>query len=150
MNIYSFDKKTLKRENNLYDIFEKNIQYSREVPLYKYIVPKEYEMRLDLVSKKLYGSSDYTEELGIINEIINPYSIKENQDIYYCKLEDMSSLYVQDDLKEDNEIRDKVIKAATKKGSEERFLPTTVKPKNIKQVTIDTKNRKIKIMNTFK
>lgn len=153
MNIYSFDISPLKIKDKLYNIFQKNIQYSTEIQLFTYIVPREYEMRLDLISKRIYGSSNYVEELMVINSIINPYSIKENQEIYYCDRNSLNSLYVKDDLEDTDDIREKIIKASqsnNKNKESQNKIPTTLKPKNIKQVTIDTKNRKIRIMNSFK
>lgn len=153
MSIYSFDVKSIsKNDENLFDIFEKNIEYSTTIPLHKYFIPREFEMRLDLISKELYGSSRYIEELMVINNIMNPYSLKENQMIYYCTINDMQALYIKDDMKENDKIRESIIKSSqTNKKSQQRDkIPTTLRSKNVKQVTIDSKNRKIKIMNTFK
>lgn len=158
MNIYSFDISPLKIKDKLYNIFQKNIQYSTEIQLFTYLVPREYEMRLDLISKRIYGSSNYVEELMVINNIINPYSVKENQEIYYCDRNSLNALYVKDDLEDTDDIREKIIKASqsnnkssnNKNNETQNKIPTTLKPKNIKQVTIDTKNRKIRIMNSFK
>lgn len=152
MNIYSFDISSLKLKDKLFNIFQKNIEYSTEIELYRYIVPREYEMRLDLISKRIYGSSNYVEELMVINNIINPYSVKENQEIYYCTLNNLNYLYVKDNLADTDDLRQDIIKSAqpSKNKQNQDKIPTTLKPKNIKQVTIDTKNRKIKIMNSFK
>ncbi len=153
MNIYSFDVKTLsKNDDNLFDVFEKNIKYSNTIILHKYFIPREFEMRLDLISNELYGNSKYIEELMVINNIISPYSLKENQMIYYCSIDDMQSLYTKDDMKENDKIREAIIKSSQsdKKPQQKDKIPTTLKSKNIKQVTVDNKNRKIKIMNTFK
>jgi hypothetical protein len=155
MKIYSFDKKNLKKKGEIYDIFEKNIRYSREVTLYFYIVPIEREMRLDLISKDIYGSSDYMEELIVMNHIINPYSIKVGQILNFCPKAQMNSLYTKDEMQVDDSSKQKMIKAAQSKKTKtdiwlKEQIPTTVMPDNLKQVTIDTKNRKIKILNSFK
>jgi len=151
MNIYSFDISSLKLKDKLFNLFQKNIVYNIEIQLYTYIVPREYEMRLDLISKRIYGSSNYVEELMVINNIINPYSVKENQEIYYCSENNINYLYVKDDLEDTDDIREHIIRTSQpNKNRETNKIPTTLQPKNIKQVTIDTKNRKIKIMNSFK
>ena len=152
MKIYSFDISPIKLKDKLFNIFQKNVEYNNTIQLYRYVVPKEYEMRLDLISNRIYGSTDYIEELMLINNIINPYSVKENQDIYYCSEDNIASLHTTDNLKDNDELRDKILKAEqpSKNRSSTNKIPTTLKPKNIKQVTIDTKNRKIKIMNSFK
>ena len=152
MKIYSFDISPIKLKDKLFNIFQKNIEYNNTIQLFKYVVPKEYEMRLDLISKRIYGSPDYIEELMLINNIINPYSIRENQDIYYCSKDKIGSLYTTDNLLDTDELREKIIQAEqpSKNRKKTEKIPTTLKPKNIKQVTIDTKNRKVKIMNSFK
>jgi len=72
MKILSFDNNgnyRIKRDsdqNNLFDIFQKNIVNNLSIGKRIYIVPREYEMRLDRISEHLYGSSDYVEELMII------------------------------------------------------------------------------------
>lgn len=154
MKIYSFDISNLKlTKENIFNIFQKNIKYSTDIQLFTYLVPIEYEMRLDLVSKKIYGTDKYIEELMVINNIINPYSIKQNQEIYYCNENSLDVLHINDDLDDNDEVRQNIIDAAqsSKERSKQKAkIPTTLRPKNIKQITIDTKNRKIKIMNSFK
>ena len=151
MKIYSFDISSLKLKDKLFNIFQKNIEYNNKIQLYTYIVPREYAMRLDLISNRIYGSSSYVEELMVINNIINPYSVKENQEIYYCSSNNLNYLYVKDNLSDDDGMREEIIKASQpNKNRETKKITTTLQPKNIKQVTIDTKNRKIKIMNSFK
>ena len=68
MNILSFDDTnnfTIKRDpnqDNLFNLFQKNIMVVPNIPLNIYVVPKEYEMRLDRISDHIYGSPDYVEE----------------------------------------------------------------------------------------
>lgn len=157
MKIYSFDKKNLAKKGEIYDIFEKNIKYSNRVTLYQYIVPMEREMRLDLISTDIYGSSDYMEELIILNNIINPYSVKVGQVLLFCPKSEINALYTKDEMKTDDENKQKIIKAAQKKKihQQKKFesdtsLPTTIMPDNLKQVKIDKKNKKIKLLNSFK
>lgn len=154
MKIYSFDITKLIRKiehSSLYNLFEKNIMFNTTISLRKYTVPREFEMRLDLVSKYLYGTSDYIEELMVINNMISPYSVKENQDIYYCSASNLKKLYQKDDIVEDYSTnREAILNSTKKRKASETKIPTTMKPKNLKQVTVDTKNRKIKIMNSFK
>lgn len=56
-----------------------------------YKVSKEYEMRPDLVSRALYGSTDYTEMVLKYSMIQNPFSIEYNDVIYGASL---SSIYL--------------------------------------------------------
>ena len=77
MKIISFDGDTTKKikrdseQNNLFDLFQKNVINTKNIPLNLYIVSRELEMRLDRISEYIYGSSDYVEELMILNDIIN-------------------------------------------------------------------------------
>ena len=98
MKITSFDSVTnyrIKRDQNqgyLFDLFQKNIVLVKNIITSIYVVPREYEMRLDRVSEHIYGTPDFMEELMVLNDIINPYSIKEGQYIYFCNVENMQRL----------------------------------------------------------
>ena len=103
MKILSFDNEYYKVERNsdqynLFDLFQKNIVNDTSLQLRIYIVPREYEMRLDRISEHIYGSSDYVEELMTLNDIINPYSVKEGQYIYFCQLDYLTNMYIKDEL----------------------------------------------------
>ena len=68
MKIFSFDTDNqLKRDpmqDNLFNLFQKNIMNITGIPLNIYIVPREYEMRLDRISEHIYGTTDYVEAYG--------------------------------------------------------------------------------------
>jgi hypothetical protein len=159
MKIFSFDNNIksnrVKRESdtNLFDLFKKNIVNDTTIVLLYYIVPREYEMRLDRISEHIYGTSEYVEELMIINDIINPYSIKEGQYIYYCNTNDLEKLYTTDDLstiENENEKRKRVIESnkSKKDKKDDGHLPLTIKPSNLKQITVSDDNY-VQIINSF-
>lgn len=162
MKILSFDSdysgNKIKRDplqGRLFNLFQKNIVLARDITLYIYIVPREFEMRLDRISNYLYGSPNYVEELMVLNDIINPYSVKEGQYIYYCSLDSMNSLYTKDDMSDENEInRQKLIASSqpnrenTKFNDTDKNLPPTIKPSNLEQIKVDKDNR-IQIINSF-
>lgn len=160
MKILSFDNNknyNIKRDssqNNLLDLFQKNIINNTDIQTRIYVVPREYEMRLDRISNHLYGSSDYVEELMILNDIINPYSIKEGQYIYFCQSSDLAKLYTTDDIPtQQNNAREALINSnQTDRNKKELFndqnLPLTIKPSGLKQVSV-SKDNKIKIINSF-
>jgi len=161
MKILSFDDNSdnykIKRDssqNNLFDLFQKNIVNNPDILKNIYVVPREYEMRLDRISLHIYGSSDYVEELMILNDIINPYSIKEGQYIYFCQINDLARLYTTDEIPtQQNDARETLINSnqtdRNKKNlSNDQNLPLTVKPSGLKQVTVSNDN-KIKIINSF-
>lgn len=66
-------------------IFEKNKSIKQLYNTYK--VSKEYEMRPDLVSKALYGTTDYTEMLLKYSTINNPFSLETGDIIYAVSID---------------------------------------------------------------
>ena len=160
MKILSFDNNgnyRIKRDseqNNLFDIFQKNIVNNLSIGKRIYIVPREYEMRLDRISEHLYGSSDYVEELMILNDLISPYSVKEGQYIYFCQYEDLVQLYTTDEIPtQQDKARQALINSIqTDRNKKNLFndsnLPISIKPTILKQVSV-TNDNKIKIINTF-
>jgi hypothetical protein len=69
-------------------IFDRNYAMTQICTLYK--VSKELEMRPDLVSKSLYGTTDYAEMILKYSMINNPFSIEMGDLIYSASL---SSIY---------------------------------------------------------
>lgn len=158
MKIISFDGNTsIKRDStqdNLFDLFQKNIVNIKNIPMSIYIVPREYEMRLDRISEHIYGTTDYIEELMVINDIINPYSIKEGQYIYFCDSSNFNNLYTTDDMTSDkNTNRQTLINSSQPNRNKtnlsgDQNLPLTIKPSTLKQVKVN-KDNLIQIMNSF-
>ena len=111
MQIFSFDtNNAIKRDpeqGDLFNLFQKNIINTSNMggTLKYYIIPREYEMRLDRISEHLYGTTSYVEELMVINNIINPYSVKEGQYIYFYNIDTLQNMYTKDDLTNENEIK---------------------------------------------
>jgi hypothetical protein len=160
MEILSFDNTANNRikrdpnQDNLFNLFQKNIvNNSKNMTLEIYIVPREFEMRLDRVSDYIYGSSSYMEELMVLNDIISPYSVKEGQYIYFCQVDNLQKLYTIDDLQNLKSVaRQNLIKSNQNNlnlyGTSDQNLPHTVKPSNLQQVKV-TKDNKIQIINSF-
>ena len=160
MKILSFDNNgnyNIKRDSdqdNLFDVFQKNIVNTQSIVRRIYIVPSEYEMRLDKISEHIYGSSDYVEELMILNDLISPYSVKEGQYIYFCQYSDLSKLYTTDEIatQQDKAHQALLNSMQTDRNKKNLFndenLPLTIKPNVLKQVSV-TNDNKIKIINTF-
>jgi hypothetical protein len=155
MKIFSFDNKTYSIKRNakqfsLFNIFQKNI-ILKNVIVYPYTIPIEYEMRLDRVSEYLYGSSSYMEELMVLNDIISPYSIKEGQIIYFCKMNDLEALYTSDNLPDNQQTEKISISRMNSKDDKIKKISqqsANIKPENLKQLKVD-KDNKIQIINTF-
>ena len=86
-------------------IFDPNVSVDHLYTMYK--VSKEYNMRPDLLSKVLYGSTDYTEMVLKYSMINNPCAIEEGDLIFAAT---MTSIYqaVKDTEKEDTLVFDAV------------------------------------------
>ncbi len=62
MKILSFDGSASYKivrdpeQNNLFNLFQKNVMVVPNITLSTYIVPREYEMRLDRISNQIYGT----------------------------------------------------------------------------------------------
>lgn len=164
MKILSFDNSSNRiirdsTQGDLFDLFQKNIVNTSNIALQIYIVPREFEMRLDRISDFIYGSSSYVEELMVLNDIINPYSVKEGQYIYFCQIDNLQKLYTIDDLQTLKETaRQSLINSSQPNRNKEnpnylavgtdQNLPPTVKPSNLKQIKV-SKDNVIQIINTF-
>lgn len=144
MKILSFDYNEIKRDKkqfNLFNLFEKNIILDNKLQTKEYVVPREFEMRLDRISYQLYGSTDYVEELMLINDLISPYSIKEGQILRYYNSTNFNSLYTNDQLIKE-EKKPKLISSNSKTNKD-------INSSNeLKQISI-TKDNKLSIINTF-
>lgn len=158
MKIFSFDTDNqLKRDpmqDNLFNLFQKNIMNITGIPLNIYIVPREYEMRLDRISEHIYGTTDYVEELMTINDIINPYSVQEGQFIYFCNYNLLSNLYTSDSLTNSNETKRQELMSSSQSNKEKKVsntnqnLPPNIKPSNLEQVKVG-KDNTVQIINSF-
>jgi len=153
MKIGSFQKlERDKTQDNLYNIFQTTIIKPKNIPLYEYIVNREEEMRMDKISLNIYNSNQYSEELMVLNNIIDPWAIKEGDIIYFCKLSDINTLYSEDDdyYKDMEKLLSGNERKRTKLDpSRTNNLNPVVKPKNLKQIDINEKNHIIKIISSF-
>ena len=68
-------------------IFDPNKAMTQICSIFK--VRKEYEMRPDIISQVLYGSSDYTEMILKYSLINNPFAIEKDDLIYAASLADI-------------------------------------------------------------
>lgn len=152
MLIYSFEKLNIGNDG-FYDLFQKTMINNDNIFYNYFYVTDEYEGRIDLISQKLYGTTDYIEELMTINNIINPWSIKSNDIIYYANASsDYSIIYKNDEPL--NEQKDEILlmnkNKTTKKDVNRLGSPPVIKPDNLKQVDINYVKKKITIINKFK
>jgi len=131
MKIYSLENtKRNVQNNNLYDLFKPLLKtYINNVKEYK--VNEDREMRIDLISIDIYGNDNYVDELLHLNGIIDPYSIKKDDVIYYTDRIDLMKLSYYDDQ-------------INKKDSNKNITPTYV-PDGTNPVIVDQNTKQIKI-----
>jgi len=144
MKIYSLENiKRLKDNWNLYDIFYPMLKDNDQVPLLKYIVKENREMRLDLICMDIYGNTNFIDELMHINSIIDPYSVKKDDIIYYPSKNTINLFrknYEGDKqyLKMESGLKDKYGKNKTPSTPVDNFKPVKVN-KFKKEITIINK-----------
>ena len=142
------------KQDYLFDLFQKNIVKTRNIVLIPYVVPREFEMRLDRISNYIFSSPDYVEELMVINDIINPYSVKEGQVLYNCTIDSAAYLYTKDELLNNTEDqRQSLINSSQPNRQKQNLnsnqnLPVTVKSSNLQQIKV-TNDNKVQIINSF-
>ena len=152
MRLESFERiKRDENQDNLYDIFQTTVINGKDIELFAYTVTKENEMRIDKISQAIYNSNQYTEELMSLNAIVDPWSIKEGDVIYFCRISNLSLLYDEDDdyYKDIDKLVDKGGKETKLDPSRSNNLNPVVKPKNLKQINVDKNQNVIKIIDSF-
>jgi hypothetical protein len=156
MNFYTFENTNQKVSPEgyvLYDFFEKTMVNDQEIIYSEYTVPTEYDSRLDLVCKHIYGSTDYMEELMTQNGIINPFSIKTGDVLFYAYSSDNLKILYQRDENINNENKRKILNINKSKSSTQdpnASLPPSIKPNSLKAIDVNYNKKKITIMNKFK
>jgi len=145
-------------QNNLTDIVDPLIFRDDSLVYYPYVVGQEEAMRIDQICYSIYGNFLYIDELLTINNIINPWSIRSGDIIYFLDENDLVALQLvpkvdqtliinrlvnpNKDTQKDP-TRDPNITTGT-------GLPPTIKPAGLKDVVIDYTAKKIKIIDRLK
>ncbi len=143
--MYSFTFDTITRDENqdfLYDIFTQTIIEKPE-DLYYNFIKNDEEMRFDKTMKRLYQSSYNLEEFMVLNNIINPWSIKSGNVVYY-----ISNLQSLRQVEKDESITNNFIKknkSTRIDPNRQKGVPPTIKPVDFEQILVDKKNKTIKL-----
>ena len=146
--MYSFTLENLKRDieqDNLYNLFiqtyiDKNLQ------LYQTYVTEDENMRLDKISKRIFGFSGYIEELMQINNILNIWNVKNGDVISYSPINNLELLKSLE--KQLDDVYEKISRPNKKTRVDpdrKTNVPPTIKPKSLKSIVLDTKNKTITI-----
>lgn len=141
--------------NNLYDLINPLIVRRNDLIYYSHYVTAQEEMRPDVICYNLYGRFDYVDEFLVWNGILNPWSIKQGQIVYYLNEDDILTLRKSSTDYRKNDTVENLVnpnKDTKKDPNREQGtgLTPTIKPAGIKEVEVDYNNKKIKIMNSFK
>jgi len=156
MEYYSFQDKKMTRqdlyEGDTFDLFKPTLidVKLQNLPKTEYIVPIEFEGRMDRISEYLYnGENKYTEELMKINNIINAYSIKAGTIIYYIQQSDLAAMYnEEDDSKGVDVLNINNPKNSTVDSNRQnKILPPIVKDRSVKQLSWNKDNKSVTINN---
>jgi hypothetical protein len=146
--IYSFENKLIRdpSKDNLYNLQQWTVAYNIDVNIYEHIVTQQEEMRLDTVCYNLYGSYSFFEELMTINNIKNPWSIKQGDIVYFLQNDDMNRLYLKEPVNP-NDYK-KLIDPTknTKNDSNRAANQPSAKSPNLQPVQIDVNAGIIKVV----
>jgi len=94
-----YDIENLSRDPNqddLYNLFNKTYIDYPAAQSTNYVVDQDEEMRMDLISFRIYGSVDYVDFLCNFNQIDNPLNIMPGDIIKYVELTDVTSFNNKD------------------------------------------------------
>lgn len=153
--LYSIENNIRKTEqNNLLDLINPILLTDDTLYYYPYVVSEVEEMRPDIICNNIYGHTRYIDEFLTLNNILNPWSIKYGQILYY--VDEESILLIQSKPKEDQEILLKNLVNPNKETKKDpnrstgENLPPSIKPANLKDVDVDFVNKTVKIIDTLK
>ena len=154
---YIYTNENAKRDSNqsnLFNIVDPLVIWRDDIVYYPYFVSKEEEMNPSMICFNIYNKFDYIDELLTWNNILNPWSIREGQLIYYIEEDSIESLKVDTNQEKDTIVQSLVNPSKDTKKDPNRDsgtgLPPTIKPTGLKDVNVDYNNKTIKIIDRFK
>ena len=134
-----------KQQNYLYDIFAKSV-VDKNVGRVEDYVRENEESRLDLVSLRIYGTTKYVEELMVINNILNPFSIKNGDAIFYVNSNELGFFNEKDkEVSSSDKVANPKKKDTRTDPSRQKGVPPTIRPVDFEQMLVDKKNKTIKL-----
>jgi len=135
---------------NLFDLYKKSVIYNGGIVNSIHYV-NDNACRIDSVCNSLYGGTAYAEELLVTNNIINPFSIEDDDIIEYPDdPSKFANMYVSDNTTDENsDIKYNILKTNSNKVPIVREIPPSVNP-GLNQIDIDYTKKKITVINKFK
>lgn len=154
MKSYTFDNLKYKNENGFYDINIKTVVDNKEKKIFLTSVEYGEDMRMDKISYRLYGSTDFEEELMVLNGILLKFTIKYGDIIKYVDYKTLDMMHEIDEIAVEKNTNAKLGKSNVSKNTkkdknrQEKMSPTD-KSSNVKSVNVNKDNNTIEIINTF-
>lgn len=149
MKFYSFEN-TNRDDDGFYDLFKKTVVNDKDIVYESVEITRDIEYRPDLLSKVLYGNGDYVEETLTMNNIINPFALKNGDSVFKAyDVSNLSSMYKKD-IEVNNETKEQILNINKNKTTNSTNYPPTVKPDGLNQLNVNYNKKKITIINKFK
>jgi hypothetical protein len=147
MYIYSLENTKISIDSNFFDLFYPMLSDNYDLLSFgEYKVESSREMRMDLISMDIYGDTKHVDELLYLNGIVDPYSVKMNDIIYYANnINIIRTSYKNENL---STKIDYVITGTTSIVVNDVFANNpTLAPNGYKSMIVDTDNNEIIITN---
>lgn len=158
MRIYTLEKAGLQSDNDgnvLMNITEQIVLTDDTLKKYPYYVSKAEEMRPDLVVQGMFGNTEYIDEIMTINNIVDSWSLTEGTLLWYCDVENLNNIRKSPKTETSIDIISKLVdpnserKIDYNRETGEGVFPS-IKPTTLKQISVDTTNNTIKVINRLK
>ena len=159
-NLYTLENGTIQIDadgNPITDIITPIVITRDDLTLYPHIITPEEEMRPDLILWSIYGQKGYVDEIFTLNNIVDPLSIRQGDIIWFVDENDISKLRVSQNNNAQTNIQ--IINSLVDPNAEQKIdynrdtgdnLLPTIKPTNMKQISVNTDNNTISVINKFK
>ena len=129
----------------MFDLTEASYVVNEDVVLFEYIVPRNREMRMDLISFDIYASTDFTDFLMFLNGKINPFQVREGEKVMFVPPDVIPKFYAPKENEEEvQQIFLNNSKTKRKDKNRDRFieekraaLPPTVNEVKNEQVKVE-------------
>ena len=147
MNSYSLEN--MKFDGNTYSVFQTTVVDNKEKVIFSTIVRDVEAMRIDRLCDRIYGTTSYVEEIMVLNNILNPWTIKEGDEILYFGINEEVKMRETEDVNEEETRKSLVNKNRKTKKDPNRSenLTPNIKPKELKPLIVNKENHKIIINN---
>ena len=157
-NLYTLENGKIQIDsdgNPITDIITPIVITRDDLTLYPHIITPEEEMRPDLILWSIYGQKGYVDEIFTLNNIVDPLSIRQGDIIWFVDENDIPKLQVSQSNQTNEEIINNLVdpnaeqKIDYNRDTGDNLLPT-IKPTNLNQITVNTNNNTISVINKFK